>query len=78
MDQLKLFAFVGKNIMKSPGYINQSILDSLGSFAARYITPKKDYYHLFDYYRWDEQKIEDLVKNEYNWETAIDTNLPGA
>jgi len=60
--------------MNSPGYINQSVWDSLGSFAARYIAPKKDYYHMFDYYRWDEDEINDLIQHEYKWETAIDTN----
>ena len=27
------------------GYLNQSILDSLGSIVSRYFTPKNDYYH---------------------------------
>ncbi len=73
LNQLKLFCFVGRNILKSPGYINRSIGDNLGSFASRYIAPKKDYYHLFDYYRWDENEINYLLNNEYKWETAIDT-----
>jgi glutamine---fructose-6-phosphate transaminase (isomerizing) len=73
LNQLKLFGFVVGNMIKSPAYLNQSILDNLGSFASRYIAPKKDYYHLFDYYRWDEEEITDLLKNEYKWETAIDT-----
>ncbi|PQJ77775.1 glucosamine 6-phosphate synthetase [Polaribacter porphyrae] len=72
-NQLKLFGFVGKNLIQSPGYINQSILDSLGSFASRYVAPKSDYYHLFDYMQWDEKTIEDTIINEYKWETSIDT-----
>ena len=72
-DQLKLFSFVGKNILKSPSYLNQSIFDTLGSFASRYFAEKKDYYHMFDYYRWDEKEIENLIIHEYKWETAIDT-----
>ena len=72
-DQLKLFGYVGKNIIKSPSYINQSILDTLGSFASRYMAKKSDYYSMFDYYRWDEKEIENLIMNEYQWETAIDT-----
>lgn len=72
-NHLKLFGFVGKNFIRSPKYFNQSVLDTLGSFASRYIAPKKDYYHLFDYYRWDENEVEELIINEYNWETAIDT-----
>lgn len=73
MNQMKLFGYVAKNIIRSPGYINQSLLDSLGSYAVRYIAPKSDYYHLFDYYRWDEEEIKKLILNEYEWETAIDT-----
>lgn len=74
ISKLKLFGFVGKNILHSPGYINQSIFDSLGSFAVRFLAPKKDYFHLFDYYKWDENELESLIKNEYNWEKAIDTD----
>lgn len=74
INQMKLFRFVGKNILQSPGYINQSIIDSLGSFAVRYISPKKDYYHLFDYYKWDENEINNLLANQYGWEKAIDTD----
>lgn len=73
-DQLKLFGYVAKNLIKSPTYVNQSIFDTLGSFASRYLAKKEDYYHMFDYYRWDEKEIEDLIINEYKWETAIDTN----
>ncbi len=73
-NQLKLFGFVGKNIIKSPGYINQSIFDSLGSFASRYLTPKPHYYHLFDYIQWNEKVIEDTIINKYSWEKAVDTD----
>ena len=72
-NQLKLFGFVGKNLLQSPGYINQSILDSLGSFASRYITPKADYYHMFDYTFWDEKHIENTIINNYDWEKSVDT-----
>jgi glucosamine--fructose-6-phosphate aminotransferase (isomerizing) len=73
-NKVKLFSYVGKNLIQSPGYINNSIIDSLGSFAARYVSPKKDYYHLFDYYQWNEDDVNNLVKNEYDWELAIDTS----
>lgn len=72
-DQIKLFGYVGKNVIKSPKYINQSVIDTLGSFASRYFVKKSDYFHMFDYYQWDEKEIEDLIINEYKWETAKDT-----
>jgi len=73
-NKLMLFAFVGKNVLKNSGYLNKSIWDTLGSFIARYYSPKSHYYHLFDYYQWNEDEINDLIKREYKWETAIDTN----
>ncbi|MCD4676352.1 MAG: hypothetical protein K8S18_10210 [Desulfobacula sp.] len=72
-NKLKLFGFIGKNILQSPGYLNQSNLDSVGSFISRYSTQKTDYFHLFDYMQWDEKLIENTIINHYNWETAIDT-----
>ena len=33
---------------------------------------KTDYFHLFDYYKWDEAEI-DSVLDDYNWERAVDT-----
>lgn len=74
INKLKLFGYVGKNVLKSPGYLNQSILDSLGSFGSRYFIPKADYYHLYDYIRWDEELIENTLFDEYDWEKAVDTD----
>jgi glutamine---fructose-6-phosphate transaminase (isomerizing) len=74
LNQAKLFGYVAGNVIKNPAYLNQSVIDSLGSFTSRYISPKKDYYHLFDYYRWDEKEISNLILNEYQWEKAIDTS----
>lgn len=73
INQIKLFRYIVKNVAINYKYINQSMIDSLGSYAVRYISPKRDYYHLFDYYRWDEDEIISLIDNEYNWERAIDT-----
>jgi len=71
--QGKLFWNIAKRVVENPGYLNSSVWDTLGSFVSRSIVPHRDYYHLYDYYRWDEQEIENLVRDEYHWETAIDT-----
>lgn len=73
-QQFKLFKYVSGQYIQSPKYFNQSILDTAGSFFARYFTSKTDYYHLFDYVQWDEKTVEDILFNEYNWEKAIDTD----
>ena len=71
--QAKLFSFVFSQFLQSPGYLNQSLLDSFGSIVARYFIKKEDYFHLFDYYTWDEREVEKVLAL-YNWEKAIDTS----
>jgi len=73
-NQMRLYGFVVKNILRTPSYLNQSVLDSIGSFASRYVTPKKDYYHLFDYLQWNEKTVEDTIISQYQWEKAVDTD----
>ncbi|MCL6259686.1 hypothetical protein M3O96_11330 [Aquiflexum sp. TKW24L] len=74
LNQLKLFGFIGKEVISNTSYLNQSVIDSLGSFAVRYIAPKRDYFQLFDYYPWDEDEVNDLILTEYNWEKSPDTS----
>jgi glutamine---fructose-6-phosphate transaminase (isomerizing) len=71
--QMQLFLGVGKSILDNPQYLNSSVWDTLGSFVSRSIIPHRDYYHMYDYVRWDEDEIEKLVLEEYQWETAVDT-----
>ncbi|HGJ5876902.1 MAG TPA: hypothetical protein ACHBX0_11685 [Arsenophonus sp.] len=63
-----------KAMLDSPGYFNRSLWDTLSGEYYRSFTEKKDYFHVFDYWRWDEQLIDNILINDYDWETAIDTN----
>ncbi|MDE9517141.1 hypothetical protein KKJ17_05090 [Xenorhabdus bovienii] len=63
-----------KAMLASPGYFNRSLWDTLSGEYYRSFTEKKDYYHIFDYWRWDENLIDNTLINEYDWETAVDTN----
>ncbi len=72
--QLQLLMGVGRSIVSNPSYLNSSVLDTVGSFISRSIVPHRDYYHLFDYFKWDENEIDKLVLEEYQWEKAIDTS----
>jgi len=69
----KLISGVGYNFLTNPAYLNRSVWDTLGSFFSRSVSKHTDYYHMYDYYRWDEKEIEKLVLEEYCWEKAIDT-----
>ncbi|MFB3883620.1 MAG: glucosamine 6-phosphate synthetase [Thermodesulfobacteriota bacterium] len=71
--QMQLFLRIGKILRENPSYLNRSVWNTLGGFISRSVVPHRDYYHLFDYYRWDEKEVEKLVREEYQWETAIDT-----
>lgn len=62
-----------KAMLQSPGYFNRSLWDTLSGEYYRSFTEKKDYYHIFNYWRWDEKVIEDTIK-QYDWELAPDTN----
>ena len=62
-----------KAMTQSKEYFNSSIFDTLSGELYRSILGKTDYFHLFDYYTWDENTIEQLLVNEYGWELAKDT-----
>lgn len=62
-----------KAMLQSPGYFNSSLWDTLSGEYYRSFTEKTDYYHIFDYWRWDE-KIIDATLKSYDWELAPDTN----
>ena len=71
--QLKYQKHRFKAMLQSPGYFNSSLWDTLSGEYYRSFTEKRDYYHIFDYWRWNEKIIDDTL-NTYNWERAVDTN----
>jgi len=73
IQKLSLAKFLGINIIKTPEYINDSIIDNLSGHISRIIHPRKDFFSFFDYYPWNEKEINDLIINKYDWETAVDT-----
>lgn len=62
-----------KEMLKSPRYFNNSILDTISGEYYRSRKNKTDYFHLFDYWRWDEREIDETL-DDYKWERAIDTS----
>ena len=60
-------------MMKSPGYFNSSLWDTLSGEYFRSFKKKSDYFHIFDYWRWDENLVESVL-DSYDWERAPDTN----
>jgi len=73
MKQLRYQWLRFKAMLQSPGYFNSSLWDTLSGEYYRSFHKKTDYFHIFDYWRWDEKIIDDTLLNEYDWETAPDT-----
>lgn len=70
--QLRYHSLRLKAMFKSLGYFNNSLWDTYSGEYYRSFTEKKDYFHIFDYWRWDEKLIEDTL-DTYDWERAPDT-----
>ncbi len=60
-------------MLNSPGYFNSSLWDTLSGEYYRSFLKKNDYFHVYDYWRWDEKKIDETL-SQYDWELAPDTN----
>jgi hypothetical protein len=73
IKQLRYHSKRFKAMLESPSYFNSSLWDTLSGEYYRSFTEKRDYYHIFDYWRWDEETVDNTLINGYNWETAVDT-----
>jgi len=62
-----------KAMAKSPGYFNSSIWDTISGEYYRSFHAKTDYFHVFDYWTWDERLVDQCLAM-YDWEKAPDTN----
>jgi glucosamine--fructose-6-phosphate aminotransferase (isomerizing) len=59
-------------MIKNPAYLNGSLFDTLSGEYWRSLHKKEDYFHIFDYWEWNEERINHTLA-EYNWEWAKDT-----
>ena len=73
MKQLRYQALRFGAMLQSPGYFNSSLWDTLSGEYYRSFSKKSDYFHVFDYWTWEERAVDDCLK-EYDWELAPDTN----
>jgi predicted glutamine amidotransferase len=72
-SKIGLAWYYGKNFITNPAYLNSSIIDTIASFYSYYAEPRTHFYQLYDWVKWDEQKIEKTLFEEYNWEISPDT-----
>lgn len=74
LKQLRYQGLRLKAMLRSPGYFNSSLWDTLSGEYYRSFTEKTDYFHIYDYWRWDERLIDRTLGEQYDWERAPDTN----
>lgn len=72
LSQLRYHTKRFYQMLLSPGYLNTSLIDTLWGEYWRSIHKKEDYYHVFDFWEWDEDII-DKTLTEYDWEWSADT-----
>jgi hypothetical protein len=53
-------------------FFNRSLLDTLSGEYYRSFRQQQDYFHVFDFLRWDESEVEKTL-DSYEWERAPDT-----
>lgn len=73
MKQLRYQYLRLKAMAKSPGYFNSSLWDTLSGEYYRSFHAKTDYFHVFDYWTWEERAVDESLAL-YDWEKAPDTN----
>lgn len=62
-----------KAMLRSPGYFNRSLWDTLSGEYYRSVRKKSDYFHIFDYWTWEERLIDQTLAM-YDWEKSLDTS----
>lgn len=71
-NKVQLAAYYAAQIAINPRYLNTSLFDSLRAFAETYIKTD-DFTYLYHYMPWDETKVVETLRKEYDWELAPDT-----
>jgi len=71
-DKIHLAFYYGREFLRNPAYLNDSVGDTLWGYYASYFVKDENLY-LYDYLPWNEEQINRTLKEEYGWESAGDT-----
>ncbi len=63
-----------KIMLGNLSYFNSSIFDTLVGEFNRSVRKHTDYYYLFNYFKWNENELNEILLNQYDWEKSPDTN----
>lgn len=71
--KLKLLWFYTKQYLSNPKYLNRSLFDGFGAYLSFYFIPH-NYVNIYKYIEWNENKIINLLRKEFDWEVSSDTS----
>lgn len=66
--KIRLGLWYLKQYLVNPSYINESLFDSIFAYYSSFIG-KDDFLYLYHYVPWDEKVIEQVLQEQYGWET---------
>lgn len=72
IPRFKLGAFYAKQFLTNRKYLNTSLADTFWGYIAYYFLPQT-FASLFNYIPWREDLVVDLIRKEFDWEIAPDT-----
>jgi len=70
LNKIKTFFLYGFQFFLNPSYFNSAFFDNLNGFFASFVR-KDDFLHLYNYEKWNENKITTILNDEYNWAKDI-------
>lgn len=68
-DVLKMAYYYAREFLCNPSYLNSSVLDTAGAAISNYGIKHK-YLHPFDYIDWNEDRVNKVLLELYDWETS--------
>ncbi len=72
LGKLGVLRYYGSEMMRNRGFLNASLVDSATGYLSYYAIPK-DYASIFDHIEWNEETIDRVLIDEYDWETSPDS-----
>ena len=66
LNKLRMFYFYSTQTIINPSYINAALLDNFKGFISSFVR-KEDSLHFYNYIKWDEKEMVDVLIKEYNW-----------
>jgi len=66
-EKLNLLFYYASQFIANPAYFNSSLIDTIFAFWSSYFI-NHDYIFLYNFERWEEDRISQMLINEYDWE----------